>query len=287
MAPKITIIIVHWNVRELLRQNLARLFSLRAEIPFEVIVVDNDSHDGATQMIRKEFPWVRVMINDWNAGFAVAMNQAIRRARGEVIIALNPDMIVGEHTLMRVWEELMMHPNIGALGVKLRTAAGELMPSVRRDPGFADQLAILLKLPHFKLAKRVLDHHHATDMDYGLSQAVEQVRGSFLAVRRDVAEIVGPWDERFFIWFEDVDYCWRVREAGYQVWYLADVSCQDAVGRSFAQVSTARKQRLFTQSMARYFGKWSAWWQAAIIWTLRPLAIALGALADLMQSKRP
>ncbi len=286
MTPKITIVTINWNVRELLQQNLARLFSLRAEIPFEVIVVDNDSHDGATRMIREEFPWVQVIINNWNAGFAVAMNQAMRRARGEVIIALNPDMLVNEHMLKRVWEELMTHPNIGAVGVKLRTAAWELMPSVRRDPGFVDQLAILLKLPHVKLARRALDHYHATDMDYGLSQSVEQVRGSFLAVRRDVAEIVGPWDERFFIWFEDVDYCRRVREAGYQVWYLADVSCQDAVGRSFAQVSTARKQRLFTQSMARYFGKWGTWWQAAIIWMLRPLAIALGALSDLVQAKR-
>jgi len=115
-----------------------------------------------------------------------------------------------------------------------------------------------------------------------IARVICQARG-----RQPIVTRVGPWDERFFIWFEDVDYCWRVREAGYQVWYLADVSCQDAVGRSFAQVSTARKQRLFTQSMARYFGKWSAWWQAAIIWTLRPLAIALGALADLMQSKRP
>lgn len=286
MTPKITIIIIHWNVRELLRQNLARLFSLRADIPFEVMVVDNASNDGATQMLRKEFPWVRVLINNWNAGFSVAMNQAIRHARGEVVIALNPDMLVGEHTLIRVWEELMTHPTIGAIGVKLRTAAGDIVPSVRKDPTCVDQLAILLKLPHFNLARRALDHYYATDMDYGHSQMVEQVRGSFMAMRREVLDVVGPWDERFFIWFEDVDYCRRVREAGYQVWYLADVSCQDAVGRSFAQVSTARKQRWFTQSMARYFGKWHSWWQAAVIWVLRPIAILLGVIIDLFHTKQ-
>lgn len=286
MTPKISIIIVHWNVRELMRQNLARLFSLREEIPFEVFVVDNASEDGSTQMVRQEFPWVQLLINDWNAGFAVAMNQALRHARGEVLLALNPDMLVGEQTLARAWEALMMHPNIGAVGVKLRAQDGSLVPSVRRDPSFADQLAILLKLPHLGMAKRATDRYHATDMDYGLTQVVEQVRGSFLAVRRDVFRVVGPWDERFFIWFEDVDYCRRVREAGYQVQYVADVSCQDAVGRSFAQVSTARKQRLFTQSMARYFGKWHSAWQATIVWTFLPLTIVAGAMTDLFHSRR-
>ena len=232
MTPKISIIIVHWNVRELLRQNLAPAFSLREEIPFEVFVVDNASEDGSTQMVRQEFPWVQLLINDWNAGFAVAMNQALRHARGEALLALNPDMLVGEQTLARAWEALMMHPNIGAVGVKLRAQDGSLVPSVRRDPSFADQLAILLKLPHLGMAKRATDRYHATDMDYGLTQVVEQVRGSFLAVRRDVFRVVGPWDERFFIWFEDVDYCRRVREAGYQVQYVADVSCQDAVGEA-------------------------------------------------------
>lgn len=279
MQPKLSIVIVSWNVREKLQANLARLASLRDELPFEVFVIDNASADGSARMVREQFAWVQLIMNDWNAGFAYGCNQGIRYSTGDVILLLNPDMLVQPGTLKRTYDELMEDRSIGVLGVKLKQD-GSHIASVRRDPGFADQFAILCKLPHVRKTIPAVDRYLATDMNYGRTQDVEQVRGAYFAFRRDIVDAIGLLDERFFLWFEEVDYCKRVREAGYRVRYLADVHCEDFVGQSFAQVSTGKKQKILTRSMAQYFGKHHPWWQAGLIWAVRPVAIGLGYAHD-------
>lgn len=278
----ISIIIVSWNVQEALEENLARLFAIKTNIKFEVIVIDNASSDGTRAMLRRDFPGVELVANDWNAGFAYACNQGLGLAKGEVMLLLNPDMLVGDGTLERTHELLMQDKTIGVLGVRLTGDDSRPIGSVRRDPGLVDQLAILLKIPHL-LNTRALDRYHAVDMQYGLSQDVEQVRGSYFAFRRDVMDVVGIFDERFYLWFEEVDYCRRVREAGYRIRYCSEVSCRDLVGRSFAQVSVARKQRIFSKSMVGYFKKWHPWWQVMIIQVVRPVVILSGYVHDLFK----
>ncbi|HBU27630.1 TPA: hypothetical protein DEB00_00760 [Candidatus Uhrbacteria bacterium] len=282
MSPKLSILIVSWNVKEALQKNLERLFALREELPFEVFVIDNASSDGTTQMVREHFPEVHLVINDWNAGFAYACNQGMRYATGEVMLLLNPDMFVGTGALLRTYQELMDHKQVGVVGIKLRKG-NTYVTSVRRDPTWKDQLAIVLKLSHLHIRLAVVDRYLRTDMEYGKTQDVEQVRGSYFAFRRDVMDVVGTFDERFFLWFEEVDYCKRVREAGYVVRFLADVSCEDLVGQSFRQVSVGRKQAILLRSMAQFFGKHGSWWQAALFWTLRPFAFFAGSLYDLFK----
>lgn len=256
---KLSIIIVSWNVRDLLAQNLEQLGSLsRPEFPTEVLVVDNASGDGTTKMVRAKFSWVHLLINDWNAGFAKAVNHALRVATGEVIILLNPDMRIGDGVLEPTYAALMEDQTIGVLGVQLRSDSGEIVPSVRRDPKPLNQLAIFLKLSH--LFKGVGGRYLAKDIDLTKSQDVEQVRGSFFAFRHQLLETVGYFDERFFLWFEEVDFCKRVRQAGLRVYYRADLVCTDFVGRSFAQISVWRKQRLFLTSMIKYLWKWRFNW---------------------------
>ncbi len=256
---KLSVVIVSWNVRELLEQNLSKLGSLqRPDFPMEVLVVDNASGDGTTKMVREKFPWVHLMINDWNAGFAKAVNHALAVATGEVVLLLNPDMCVGEGVLEGMYETLIQDEKIGVLGVKLRASDGVLVRSVRRDPRPGNQLAVALKLPHF--FPHLIDHYLATDIDLSKSQDVEQMRGSFFAFRRDLLKTIGMFDERFFIWFEEVDFCKRVRKVGLRIFYRADLVCTDFVGRSFAQVSFWRKQRLFLTSMMKYLWKWRFNW---------------------------
>lgn len=256
---KLSIIIVSWNVRELLVQNLAQLGSLmRPDFPLEVFVVDNASNDGTTKMVRERFAWVHLMINDWNAGFAKAVNQALHLAKGDAILLLNPDMRVGNFVLDATYKMLMEDMTIGVLGVQLRDDKGEIVRSVRRDPKPLDQLAILFKLPH--LFKKIVNKYLAKDVDLTQSQDAEQVRGSFFAFRRELTASIGFFDERFFLWFEEVDFCKRVRKAGLRVRYRADLVCTDFVGRSFAQVSVWRKQRIFATSMMKYLWKWRFNW---------------------------
>lgn len=280
--PAVSIIIVSWNVKEALARNLERLFSLPSREIVEVIVVDNGSRDGTPTMLRTHFPRVGLIQNDSNRGFAYACNQGLKAAAGDVFILLNPDMLVGQGAIDHASELLHSRPDIGVLGVSLKTPDGAPVPSVRRDPTLVDQLAILLKLAKF--FPRLTDRYLAADFDYAHSQAVEQVRGSFFAFRRDVLDRVGLFDaERFFLWFEEVDFCRRVREAGYAVWYSADAFCTDLVGRSFAQQPLAIKQAYFSASMAAYFLKWHPAWQGWLMRALRPFLISGARVVDLFR----
>lgn len=253
--PKISVVIVSWNVRELLKQNLAQLFALQYDdFLIEIFVVDNGSKDGTAKMVREEFKHVHFVQNDYNAGFAKACNQAIRMAKGEVILLLNPDTRVESGTLELTYRQLMEYRDIGVLGVRLLDEKGDVVRSVRRNPTVRDQLATFLKLPHFFPA--INDRYLAKDFDYAVSQDVEQIRGSYFAFRREILQYVGMLDERFFIWFEEVDFCRRVRGNGLRIRYCAEAVCRDFVGKSFAQVSTWRKQRLFFTSAWKYFWKW-------------------------------
>jgi GT2 family glycosyltransferase len=281
--PKLSIVIVSWNVREQLKENLNKLFAQNTLNSFEVIVVDNGSEDETVQMLRSDFPQVQIIENASNRGFAFASNQGLRLAVAEVLVLFNPDMIMGDGVLDHTYATLTQNKNIGVLGVNLKYPNGETVASVRRDPSLKDQLAILLKLPH--LFPSIADKYLAKDFDYTKSQNVEQIRGSYFAFRRDVMEEVGLLDEeRFFIWFEEVDFCKRVRKAGYIIWYDAKVSCTDLVGQSFKQQSVALKQARFSKSMARYFQKWHSPASALIIHALRPFVISTGVVVDVIRS---
>lgn len=275
----VSIIIVSWNVKNALAKNLERLLSQPSRFPREVIVVDNGSHDGTPTMVRTRFPGVHLIQNDSNRGFAYACNQGLRIATGDILILLNPDMVVGKDAIDHTVDVLTGRPDVGVMGVKLVKPDGTIVPSVRRDPHLADQLAILLKLA--KLFPATISRYLATDVDYEHSQTVEQIRGSYFGFRRDVYERVGEFDAaRFFIWFEEVDYCRRVREVGFVIWYSSDVSCVDLVGQSFAQQRLALKQSRFSRSMARYFLKWHPAWQGWLVLVLRPFVIGGAWLVD-------
>lgn len=278
-SPVISFVIVNWNVRDVLRENLTRLFSCPTSVPFEVIVVDNASQDGSIDMLRQAFPQVHRIRNNDNRGFAFACNQGLAVAKGEIVVLLNPDMLVAPGVMEHVVEVLRSRNDVGVLGVSLKRPDGTRVESVRRDPGFIDQLAILLKLPH--VFPSIVARYLARDFDYEKSQEVEQVRGSFFAFRREIVSRVGLFDAKnFFLWFEEVDFCKRVRQAGLKVWYSADVTCTDLVGRSFQQVSVWRKQAMLSQSLARFFWKWHPAWQALVISALRPLVIVVGMMID-------
>ena len=283
-GPQISLIIVSWNVREILKQNLARLFALPSAVTFEVLVVDNGSEDGSAKMVREEFPQVHLIQNDYNSGFSHACNQGLKRATGEVLVLFNPDMLMGEGVLEHTYQTLTRQKDIGVMGVKLLSNDGAVVESVRRDPGFADQLCVLMKVPH--VLPKVVDHYLAKGFDYDTSQNVDQVRGSYFAFRRDVMEKIGMLDQAFFVWFEEIDFCRRARAAGYRIWYSAEVSCIDLVGRAFKQIPARVKQFHFGNSMRTYFKKWHPRWQTLVIGGLLPLVVLLGLAHDLWRKSR-
>ena len=278
----------------------------------EVFVVDNDSKDGSVAMVEKEFPSVHVIANNFNAGFAKANNQAIRLSQGRYVLLLNPDMRLlgggGQAPTLQGMVQFMDEPRNAKVGVagchlvspknnvipdrdrgsrlnanldsRLRgnDSDWDTVPHVRRFPGFVDQLAIMLKVPH--LFPRVLNFYMMPDFDYGKEARVDSIRGSFFMIRREVLNKIGLLDEGFFIWFEEVDFCKRAMEAGFEVAYTPTVRAVDYVGQSFKQVKFYPKQKMFTRSMVYYFKKHAPAWQYGLLWVMRPATLAVVWLGD-------
>lgn len=279
----LSIIIVSWNVKDLLRKNLQAIYNNTHGINFEVFVVDNDSKDQSAEMVQVEFPQVHVIANKENLGFAKANNQAIAQSKGRYVLLLNPDMRVHESTLVDMVKWMDQHPEAGVAGCHLIDENSVTVPHVRRFPRVSDQAITVLKFPH--VFPKILNAYMMTDFDYSKEAIVDSIRGSFFMIRREIIEKIGGLDEAYFIWFEEVDYCKQVTELGYKIMYTPDIKCTDFVGKSFAQAMGLWKQKMFTKSMLTYFKKWHPWYEVAVIGTLRPVGIAMAWVYDRVKKK--
>jgi hypothetical protein len=264
----LSIVIVSYKVKEKLQANLQALFISENAPDFEVLVVDNNSEDGSAEMVRENFPQVKLIANKENLGFAKANNQAIKNAEGDFILLLNPDMRVFPDTLAKAVLSAQEKPAIVVSSIKLVNEKGENIPHVRRFPKLFDQLMVVLKVPHF--LPKVLDAYLCKNFDYEKSAAVDSVRGAFFLINRSAWQKISgeekPFlDERYFIWFEEVDFCRQVREKGGEIWYFPNASCLDYVGASFSQVNRKVKQNYFRDSMLKYFAKWHSGFQKNIL----------------------
>ncbi|MFH1412743.1 MAG: glycosyltransferase family 2 protein [bacterium] len=267
----LSIIIVSWNVKDKLKQNLHAILASRdlqhnlglKGFSYEIYVVDNNSHDNTADMVRHEFPQVKLVANSKNLGFSSAVNQVMREAEGKFILLLNPDMQVKPNTLAAMLEWMNKNSQAGAAICKLINESGELIKHIRRFPSFKDQLVIVLKLPH--VFPWILKKYLRYDFNYNHSCQVDSARGSFFLIRKEIIKQVGLLDERYFIWFEDVDYCKTIKEKGLEVWYVSNAECIDFVGQSFKQIKSLTTQKYFRDSMLKYFKKWHSVRQAIIL----------------------
>ncbi len=260
----LSVIIVSWNVKEKLQGNLTSIFESRGNFSMEVFVVDNNSRDETVEMVNKKFEQVNLIANKENLGFAKANNQAIEQARGRFILLLNPDMRLFPETLKNMISFLDSRPEVGVAGCRLLDEKGEVVPHVRRFPRLSDQLAIVLKIPHF--LPWVLNGYLQKNFDYSREAEVDSIRGSFFMIRKKTLEDLGKLDERYFIWFEEVDYCLRSWRGNWKVVYTPQASCLDYVGRSFSLLSKGVTQRYFQDSMLKFFRKWHPWWKYLVLW---------------------
>ncbi|PIT95448.1 hypothetical protein CO116_00395 [Candidatus Falkowbacteria bacterium CG_4_9_14_3_um_filter_38_19] len=274
----LSIIIVSWNVKDKLRENLNSLFNSESDFNFEVFVVDNNSLDGSAEMVKNEFPQVKVIANQANLGFARANNQAIKYAQGRFILLLNPDMRVFPDTLNRMIGWLDNHQGAAIASCNLINEQGKQLNFIRRFPTVWNQLAIILKISH--LFPGVLNKYLPKDFDYKKEATVDSIRGSFFMISRETINKIGRLDERYFIWFEEVDYCRQANKVGLKVIYTPVAQCVDYVGVSFSQVPLGKKQKYFRDSMLKYFKKWHSPWQSWLLKIVWPVGIFLAYLGQ-------
>ncbi|HRH33111.1 MAG TPA: glycosyltransferase family 2 protein [bacterium] len=277
-----SIIIVSWNTKEKLRENLLALSYSSQVVSREIIVIDNASEDGTVAMVQTEFPEVILIRNQENIGFAKASNQGLRVATGDFLILLNPDMKILTDTLVNLKKWLDDNPQADVTGITLIDEHNSLLPQVRKFPSVWTQLAIVLKLPH--LFPQILHNYLQVDFDYNQSAIVDSIRGAFFVISRSALSKYGYLDERYFLWFEEVDYCKTVKEKGGEVWYTPVARAIDYVGQSFSQLPRVTKQKYFRNSMVSYFKKWYPYWQGEIIslgWEIAEAIVSIGDICNI------
>ena len=275
----LSVVIVNWKVRDLLEKCLESLYRFTDGLEFEVFVVDNDSQDGSVEMVASRFPQAELIASNRNLGFAKGNNEAIRQSRGEFVLLLNPDTEFIDNALVPLVEFMRRTPAAGICGSKLLNSDQSLQPSVRRFPHLSDQLLIMLKLHHLLPQARCLRRYLARDFHYEEAQACDQVMGAVFLIRRELLDRIGLLDERYYIWFEEVDYCRLARDAGFEVWYTPEAAIIHHGGESFGQVFGPRKQQIFNRSLRQYFRKHHGLGAWLVLLLIHPLSMALAWLS--------
>lgn len=230
---RLSIIIVNFNVKHFVEQCLHSVEKAIASIEAEVFVVDNSSVDGSCAMIREKFPWVQLVENKKNVGFAKANNQAIKLAKGEYILLLNPDTVVEEDSFEKLLAYADENPDAGGVGVKMIDGKGNFLPESKR--AFPSPMVSFYKtfgfsrlFPHSKRFAR----YHLGHLDKDKNHEIEVLAGAFMLLRKSVIDQVGMLDENFFMYGEDIDLSYRITLAGYKNLYFADTTIIHYKGES-------------------------------------------------------
>jgi N-acetylglucosaminyl-diphospho-decaprenol L-rhamnosyltransferase len=241
--PHLSVVIVSWNTAALLRAGVQSLVAGSAGLNVEIIVVDNASQDESGPLVRREFPSVRLIQNPTNVGYARANNQGIAGSRAPYVMLLNSDTQVPPGALAGLLDFVAVHPEVGAVGPRLVRPNGSPQPyAFGGDPTISYLLARGLN--------RVLRRRYLHDWATPVAQPVDWVSGACLLVRRSAIEQAGPLDENIFMYFEDNDWCLRLRRAGWKIYLVPQVQVVHLGGQSVAGNPAARG--VYAQSL-RYF----------------------------------
>jgi GT2 family glycosyltransferase len=229
----LTIIIVNWNVKELLRDCLKSVYGQAKTISLEVLVVDNASSDGSIEMVEKEFPQVKLFKNKENVGFAKANNQAIRQSRGKYVLLLNPDTIVLDKAAVKLVQFMDEHIDIGAAGPKIIGSDNNVQLSCGMHfPTPWTELWTFTRLSYIFPKSKIFGRCLMSYWPHNDTREVDVVSGACMMVRREAIEEVGLLDEHFFLIAEETDWCYRMKKAGWKVYLYVNAEIVHFVGQS-------------------------------------------------------
>ncbi len=234
-APRVSIVVLSWNTRDLLAACLASLPGPGAEPTAEVIVVDNASSDGSADMVAARFPRVTLVRNPRNDGYALGNNLGAERARGEFLLLLNSDTEVRPGALAALVAFLDARPGHGACAPRLDNPDGTPQPSCKTFPTLATAVFFDTCFDRWFPANRVIPRYFMRDFDHASTRDVDQPPGAAFLVRSALWRQLGGFDPELWLFFNDVDFCRRLRAAGHAVAYVAEARVLHHEGRSTRQ----------------------------------------------------
>lgn len=249
--PDISIIIINWNTRDLLAACLRSVYQTTRDLDLEIIVVDNGSRDDSCEMVRREFPLVRLMVNSENVGFARANNQAARAAQGQYIFLLNSDAELQTDSLQIMLALVKNEPKAGIVGAHLLNSDGSFQASHTPFPTLWREFLILTGFGRAFYGRWFPSR--GPELAKG-PQPVDYVEGAALLIHRDIYLQHNGLDEGYFMYAEEVDLCYSFRKAGWQVWYHPEARILHHGGGSSLNRRTQREGDLY-RSRVRFFRK--------------------------------
>jgi GT2 family glycosyltransferase len=259
----VSVIIVNWNTRDILHNCLSSVFNQPEGIKFEVIVVDNGSTDGSVEMIRAEFPQVILLANNANRGFAAANNQGFRIARGEYVLLLNSDTLLFSGSIAKTITFANAHPQAAVVGCRVLNQNMSLQPTCFMFPSLLNMLFASTYLYKIFPRSRLWGRERMTWWDRNDARKVDVVTGCFMLVQKSAIDQVGGMDERFFMYGEETDWCYRFKLAGWEVMFTPCAQIIHLGKASSAQVKHEMRLQL-SGSILLYFKKHKGWVQYAI-----------------------
>ncbi len=243
----VSVVIVSLNTEKVLRECLECLARESAGLRVETLIVDNGSKDGSVAMIRNEYPDVKLIVSPENLGFGRANNLAFEQANGRYIVLLNSDAFLMPDSLRLSVERMDKDIRIGLAGGRLVGRDGSWQPSARMFPSLLTDLFVLSGFAGKYPGSRIFGRFDRTWADQMVAAEVDWVPGAYSIIRRDALTKVGPFDPAFFLYYEEVDLCRRIKAAGYSIWYWPDVVVVHIGGESSRQMtegSTTKKLQM-------------------------------------------
>lgn len=238
----LSVVIVNWNTSELLIQCLESIFNAESSLTFEVVVVDNGSTDNSVQITSGHFPQVRIIANDRNLGFAMANNQGIRAGSARYHLILNSDTIVRPKSLDMLVQYADEHVEAGMVGPKLLNMDGTLQESWAEFPSFWSEIT----------GKPIRNRRPIGDPCFAYD--VDSILGACMLVRKEVVRSIGVLDEAYFMYSEEIDWCFRIKRGGWQIHYYP-ASEIFHIGGASASMNSLRQLSLLYQNKILFFSK--------------------------------
>lgn len=257
----LSIIILNYKTRGLVAQCVKTIGLFASRRTFEIIVVDNASSDGTGALLAEKYPHVKFIQAPANLGFAAGNNLGIREAKGRYVMLMNPDITVRPGSIDALLDFMGANPDVGIAGPKLIKPDGTLDPSCYRFPTHMVPAYRRTPLGRLPFGREAIARYLMDDYDREDTADVDWLLGAVLVVRREALEAVGPLDERFFLYFEDTDWCRRFWASGWRVVYFAGAKMVHYHERLSAQVAWfigpfRRSTRVHIASWIKYFAKW-------------------------------
>lgn len=238
----LSIIIVNWNTKDILSDCLRSIYKETKDIKFETIVIDNNSSDNSVGMIKQNFPQVLLIENKDNKGFAAANNQGINIAKGKYLLLLNSDTIILDNALKKAYEFATSNQNADVIGCKILNKDRTLQPSCSMFPSLLNRFLMLTYLYKIFPKSKFFGRAQMTWFNYDRKIEVDVISGCFMVINRKAIDRVGPMDEDFFMYSEEVDWCWRFKKSGYKIVFTPEAQIIHLGGASAIKHGAQRAQ---------------------------------------------